>query len=572
MDRNVRKAKELYEEVLEDADMRLEGFAMTCYGHVLMLGYGEGRDVSRALNLFQRCVDNDEVFGILGMALLLWKGDDSIETGILRSKHLFNNVLEHSKNWKSSTLDLGSLFQFVLESTDLDNIPIPSELYLATRRPAKHFANLFFGLVLLLDLTSHHEDISRGTSLFECFLDNEYGDNIIQFVRIVETKIQEYNVSRCALQIAYADIVRHPTNPSRDMIASTLKTVKISSMNEVLAGHNILSLARRRGILTDEDSKGSTDRAWLIHTNFYTPASMVTGAHRELLHFIFRDAQVKGIIHNAVQFAISTDLSSNMQLAIRQMNNTFQMMSRRFLQIEENISSTFDYVSKLSEHLSALSKDVSAVSKHVSTLSKDLNKLHDLFKLKNKGDGNAALASCLHSLIPIVGKSIAESAKIAVDFFVEFAIEDGLSVATSLTENQLSNVYSVDLSDFRTGLYIFSEKGALKDIDEPSRLAVQRGVDNSGFKTLSGLQQAFVQQIRNVQHEDEDGQNTVEADSLQKETSEKYQNLDLKVESISDGKESVVATKQDSQGSVDGLCVVVEGGTEQAPDERAGDM
>lgn len=525
VDRDVKRSKILYEQILEEGGLRLKAITMSDYGHLLMFGYGEGQDLSRAMVLLRKCVEDDVVQGMIGLGLLLWKGGDDIEKDPTQSKRLFENVLKHPKNWKNFNYDLGSSFHFLFEGSDLDHVHIRSDLYIVTRRPAKHFAHLFLGFILMQDVKNDGEDISCGTLLLEAFLQEEHDDDIIQFVKEVQTSLQEQRLVRCALQNTYADVVRHPTKLTENMIISMLKTENVSSMDEIIAGHNILCLARKGGVLTDEDIDGTTDVGWHVQRKFYLAASRLRDANNDLLEFIFHDAQVKGIIRNGIQFVIANELTSDMEVAARQINNAFQTISKLFLNIDDNISTTFNYV---------------------LTLSKDLNKLHDLFKFKNRVDKHVALASCLLSLIPIIGKSIGESARIAAEFFIGLDIEDGLSVAASATEYQLSNLYSVDLSDFRTGLYIFSENGVLNDIDKGARLAIQQAIENSQFNSLTELQQAFLQQIRESQHEGEYGQEKLLADSSENEKLEKHGIPDVKDESYNDAEESVVATYEDN--------------------------
>lgn len=366
IDRDAERSKLLYEQVIEKGDRELKGFAIPYYSHFLMFGYGEGRELSCALALFQKCVDDDGVHGMLGLGLLLWKGGDGIKADCSRSKQLFRDVLHHRGNSVYLDYDLGSCFQFLFQSSDTDIPPIPSELYIGTRRPAKHFAQLFLGIILLQDLTSDDDDIS-----FKSFLKEEEDDDIIQFVKALQTNFQEHRLSSgCALQIAYTEVVHHPNNLNREMNISKLTTENVSSMNEVLAGLNILLLARNQGVLTDKDIHGTTDLGWHVHRKFYLPASQLRDADPGLLELIFHDPQLKGIIQNGIQFVIANKLTSDMEVASRQINDAFETISKRFLKIEENISTTFDLV---------------------STLSKDLNKLHDLFKLKNKADKHAAL-------------------------------------------------------------------------------------------------------------------------------------------------------------------------------------
>lgn len=524
VEKDVERSKVLYEEVIEKAGSRLQGGAMANYGHLLMVGYGKSRDLSHALNLFQSCVDKDLVFELPGLALLLWKGGDGIERNITRSKQLLEDLLHHRNNFEYLDFDLGSVFQFLLESADdVEAIPIPLELYILTNRPARHFANLFLGFVLLEDLTSQDVDVSQGLALFETFVREEYDEAIIQFVKTLQCHLQESRFcSKYPLQASYGDIVRDPGRLSKEMIISQLTSKNISSMNEVIAGHNLLCFARKQGLLTDEDSNGSTDLGWHIQDKFYFPASRLKDADEELLNFIFRDAQVKGIIPNGYQFVISNVLTSDMELAARQINDAFKNISKRFQNIEEN---------------------------HISTLSRDLNKLYDLFKKKNKVDQHTALASCMLSFIPIIGKSIGESAKIAGDLFIGLGIEDGLSAAAYATEYQMSTSYSVDLSDFRTAFYMVSEKGPLSNVDEDARQRFLQSVEQSKFKTLTVLQEAFLKQIRDSQGLGKSEVSTILSTRAQDEPSQEKGRLDEDEDFLKQSRNGWVGINEDSRSS-----------------------
>lgn len=411
VEKDVGRAKNLFEEAIEHAqvvsDFKLRGEAMSYFAHMFMFGYGQNDDLHSALllddakRLLKECANNGFVVSMLGLGILLQHGDDSAQNQLKRSTELFEKVLVHPDCFKRISYDLGSAFQFIFQSIGLDVTSIPSQIFKTTRRPAKHYGRIFLACLIFVDLNSNVDDIGRARNFFRQFLDDEKDDHVSQFVESAQQTLQQYRLSKCTLQMAYADVIAQRITLTESMIMETIAKENVCSIQEVIGGHNILSLAQKQGLIAESDTNSATNLQWYIERNLYIPASRLMNVDLGLLEFIFRDAEVKGIIRNGITFVISTELSADIAVAKRQMNNAFEKISHRFLQVEENISASF---------------------KFATNISKDLNKLHDLMILSNKAAKYSALASCLLSFIPIIGKGIGEVARLGGEIIVGLGI------------------------------------------------------------------------------------------------------------------------------------------------------
>lgn len=494
VEQDVEKAKRLFEEALEKGESSTKECIMAWYGHMLMSGCQEVRDYKRAHELLEHISKPEDErnwhnVGFLGLGLLYQHGGDGIYKDIALAKRCYTDAIEVFDNNRVS-YDLGSIFQFLFESAGEQPVPIPQTLFKWIRRTPRSLGKLFLGNLLFSDPNSEADEIGRANSLFEEYLRDEDQEDVVDFLKSLQQRYQEKHASKFAVQRAYINAVVDESTVTRDLIMTALSTPNIRSMDEVFAGHKLLYLARNIGVITNEDTNGSTELGWHIQRNFYFAASRLVSADRRLLEFIFHDAQVKGIIDNGMQFVISSELSADMNIAMRQIHNAFESILKRFVEIEE--------------HMGSMKQSILSTSQFVSVLAKDLNRLQDLFKKKNRFDKYTALASCMLSLIPIIGKTIGESAKIGADFFIGLGLEDGLTAMGAAAEYRISEDCSVNLCDFRTALYVFSEQGAMKRIDVGSRRSIIDAVEKSGFENLSQLQRSIIEQIRDSQKKDDD--------------------------------------------------------------------
>lgn len=495
VEQDVQRATRLFEEVIEKGEDEMKECAMNWYGQMLMSGREDVRDYERACELFEHITKpGDENswrnVGLIRLGLLCQHGGSGIYKDIEKAKRYYTDAIGIPDTTKVA-YDLGVMFQFLFEAVNEQPVAIPQTLFKWVRRTPSSIGKLFLGNLLFSDPDSEDDEIVRANSLFEEFLRDEDQDDVANFLRSLQQHYQEKHVSKFAVQIAYVNAFFDDSTVTRDVIMTALNTANIRSMDEVFAGHKLLCLARTIGVISDEDIKGSTELGWHIHSNFYLVASRLINADRRLLEFIFHDAQVKGIIDNGMQFVISSELRTDMNLAMRQIQNAFESITKRFVEIEG--------------HMGSMKQSILSTSRFVNVLANDLNRLHDLFKKKNKFDKYTALASCMLSLIPIIGKTIGESAKIGADFFIGLGLEDGLSAMGATAEYRISEDCSVNLCDFRTALYVFSEQGAMKRMDEGSMRSIKDAVEKSGFENLSHLQSSIIEQIRNSPKKDDDG-------------------------------------------------------------------
>lgn len=255
-------------------------------------------------------------------------------------------------------------------------------------------------------------------------------------------------------------------------------------MNEVIGGHKLLCLAQSMGVITDNDNDGSTYLGRSIETKFQYAAADLADADLQLLKFISRDAQKKGIIRSGVPFVLSRELRCDKSMACKQINNAFESLSKRFQEIEKVFG----------DDMRSMRENISSSSQFVSILAKDLTILHHLFKQNNEVDKYAALAFCMFSVIPIIGKSVGGAAKIDADFFIALGVGERLPAMSSAAQNTICDKYVGDICDFHTALYVFSGKWAMKDMDEKSKQPIIDAVEQSGFQNLPALQESLIKQ------------------------------------------------------------------------------
>lgn len=264
------------------------------------------------------------------------------------------------------------------------------------------------------------------------------------------------------------------------MIINNVTKDKIKSVDDVIVAHNLFAIARQTRIIGEDDQQSVL--AWHIQEHVYRPARKLHAADPALLKAIFCDGELKLIVKSAYQFAISHSVRSDMKDALQQINQAFGGISERFNRLEARTTR-------------------STRKTFTEKLLAKLNNLRQVLKGKSATEVTIALASCCIAMLSTYGSTISkvrhDGSKGMIKLVKLVNMDDKLPIVQIAFECMASDRYVTDLSDIHMGFLLFTEDGALGELDEEARVEMREAVRQSHFGFLTELQSQFLNQNRN---------------------------------------------------------------------------
>lgn len=499
LEQDIAEARTLFEEGIGKGEEHAKTLAMVFYGFLLMYGYEHGRDSCRAKALFEKVIQMDRVNeadmlgAVLGLGLIFQYGGEGIEKDISHAKKLYDYAIKYRRR-RPICYRLAPTFKYIFEALGEKAIPIPKELFRWTHRPASSIAKLLLAILLLEDSNGDHDDIRYSKSLLQYCIGQEQDQTVMTFMKSIEECFEERRDSKFAIQNAYAKELAIGNILTREKLMNLLNTNEIKSMDDVICGHKLVCLAKSLGVSTEMDKDSSSDLGRAIQTRLYNAAAGLVDADIQLREYIFHVARTRELIESGGLLSVSSELKSDTAVVYKQINNAFRSISKRLKEVQ----------ARYDRDMCSLKKNVMRITQFVRDLANDLNMLHDMLKEENKVYKHAAVAFCMFSLILVTGNSIEDSFKKGTDFFIACGLEASPSGMSTTSHCTVSEQYALDLCNFRTALFMFSEKGAMKNMDEKSMRAILDGVEQSGFRNLNTLQQLLIEQCRQTKSQDVD--------------------------------------------------------------------
>lgn len=319
---------------------------------------------------------------------------------------------------------------------------------------------------------------------------------------------------------------------------------------DLLAGHNIVLLAMRHGVINKGNMDTFGGAPWAIERALYAPSRHLDeNQNAEIIDLVLLHAEKLGIIRSGVLHAVARDITRENRAAIRSVNECFASLNERVVNVELNSRMLQEQMDQL--HLSirefgkqfnslveGFSDRMQQVESHIVTLSSNLNAVYQYAQSVEDKAGRAD-RNALNVRNYITGKESADMyAGIAkfilshipiVNMFSD-AIVDGVAGAAvnlapieengPLTQATLNDILPHNLVNSRATMgrmqisiegqreatagqliatdltsplafsYVVSEK-YMGQMTAPARQAVTIAIDNSSFGSLDALRDAL---------------------------------------------------------------------------------
>lgn len=258
---------------------------------------------------------------------------------------------------------------------------------------------------------------------------------------------------------------------SRDTLRKVIQHGNVKSLAALFAGHNLLLLALRTGVIEAPELKTFDGVPFFffseLYQPFYSQLQDQTPEGQLLAKKIFTHAEHLGFVKGEGSLSLASATSPS-RGEMKRVDAVLQDLCAR---------------------VGALELTSVSVSHHLSALTRNLSGLHDLLQERVRLFVYPALARCLLSLLPIVG-----GARSASEVLLQMSASDLVTSGVDPRQCVIGQVANVDASNIQVLRYAFSEKG-LAGITPDVRRQVQNAAADSRFGDAVAVCDALEREI-----------------------------------------------------------------------------
>lgn len=318
----------------------------------------------------------------------------------------------------------------------------------------------------------------------------------------------------CALATALAVTSSNQLVVTEEFVKSSIRSEHVKSASDLLAGHNIVLLAIRTGVLRRDNIRGFGGTGWYFQENLYLPACKLTQDNADLIDTVFRHAESVGIIADGIPFKVAREMRTYVDRQMGQVHSVLVQLAESVVSIDSRVYSLELQSSNLKDAFNALyrnqqqlQRDVlnnqQQVQRAVVNLSNSLTTLKSHLAKNERRMKYATCAKMLLTLVPVAGNFLGAAlvSAAAFDAFDAGAGPDLLQLGVEGAKEIMSQAAGVDLSNFHLAGYAFSEAN-LSKLAAPARSALTKAVQESAFSSLSELRDSLSRTIANNRKED----------------------------------------------------------------------
>lgn len=283
---------------------------------------------------------------------------------------------------------------------------------------------------------------------------------------------------------------------SEDMLLRSLKRSHVQCVADLVAGHNLVLLALRAGIITRENVNHFGGKPYLLMDELYFPVhnKLNSASDVEVIKVIGLHAQELGIINDGYTIVAATQLHQSNRAVLDQVNSVMIDLSRRIAVVEGKMGSLMENMNAANAAINEVSSRSEQLMKSSCALKESLADLHMLLKANKRRSLYTSLARCMLSCIPIFGSALGEGASALSELFLNMTSRDLVNVGVNFTKGLITHVAPIDLSNFQVARFAFSAS-CLGSLGKRVQDAVLYSVGQSPFRTTEALQLAMRSQI-----------------------------------------------------------------------------
>jgi len=243
------------------------------------------------------------------------------------------------------------------------------------------------------------------------------------------SSVSPISQNHMALVEALSEIARNLIVPSTNLLKQKIKQENVIDVAALLAGHNIVLIALRGGLLEKPYSTLDNDPDW-FKNQLYNPIcdKVKSKEEQDLVMKIVNHAESLGIIRNAEVFRQSIVINEN---------------------IERRIQTIGSVIVDLYQRINKVDAGFRDVARHTKSMSLALKQFHQAYQAKQSID-------CVSSLLHLVISAVPFTAT-AIEKPVGMGFELLLTGVKKVANQETDEITDVDLTDLRVTQWIISE-------------------------------------------------------------------------------------------------------------------
>lgn len=474
--KDVVRAKRLYERAVDCGSVS----AMTSLGH--LLHHSEGgipKDVVRAKELYERAVDNGDANAMTSLGNLLLHGDEGVLKNAVGAMQMYERAV-HAGNIDAMN-KLGFLLHHGEESVPKDGLRA-KQLY----ERAVHCGdvNAIYNLGHLLELgeVDVPRDVVRAKWCYELGAHRGHAPSRRALARLLE---------ECSpLSTAFCLVLKSPDVLDLVFLCKYVRAGYVTSASDLLAGHNLILLALRIGVLTRSTIATVGGSPRYFQENLYLPATKLNTGNDKLILSVFLQAESIGLIRDDCTMRVMLEPRADVHQDLEAISEVFENLAHRVVTVEQHVSRKEEDVPCDPHSVESLHLVLVQTPNNQQTLQGAMvnfaSCLRQLQSISDECDHRlkyTRLSKCVLSFIPVMCAALQSTTEV----FMHFRAEDFVQVGNKVPNQTVWEMAFVDLSNFQVARLILSNK-LISKLSHESQADVKTAIKDSGLTSAQTLE------------------------------------------------------------------------------------
>lgn len=348
-------------------------------------------------------------------------------------------------------------------------------------------------------LTSGVKMAGNGSKVIAC------GDNKLRFWSLDTTIMPGQVGAPSALDVALHDALMLASAEDNSYISrfpkllfGAIKRTNVCNTTDLIAGHNLVLLAMRLGLLTADRLYAFGDGKSSLYEELYLPAceKVPHAVDYNAFRAVVRHAEGLGIIKSHESLLAAAKIMDAGRKQFENIAGCITDMSRRIAALDARIFDLETNANSFGQDLRELCLQNNHIGNCMLRLRGDLEALHKAIDKQNRRNMYCSLTRCMLSFIPVLGSALGNGVSAAADIFCNLSTTDLIQLDVNIMQELISCAANVDVSNMQVARFAFSEKCMSKNLSDDQEKLVQSVVEDSPFRSCENLRLALEEEIR----------------------------------------------------------------------------
>lgn len=417
---------------------------------------------------------------------LLRRGDEGVPKDVVRAKQLLERAVNRCSIIAMS--ELGSLLHHGDESTPKDIV--------RARQLCEHAAvagdlvGMFhLGLFLESGEAGLLKDVMRARQFYQLGANRGYAPARRALARLLEAESS-------SLATAFCCALSSPEVLDLAFLANHIRTVHVASALDLLAGHNLVLLSIRTGMLNSSNIATVGNTARYFQENLYQPATILNTGNDELIDSVFVHAESIGLVEDGFTLKAretGADIKKGDKVTSRVVENLAYcawVVEQKVSKVASDGSWVGSSVDSLHSELGHLSSNQQTMEGAAVHLSNSLRQLRSVCQERDGCSKYARLTQCVLSFVAVMCAAVGGT----TDVFGHLTAADYTEIGIDIPQHMISKLVSVDLDNFQVARLIVSDKVVTK-MSPVVANALQSAVNECDIVSVHALESMIVEEI-----------------------------------------------------------------------------